>query len=105
MVGVGCHESPGPDDVDPGSVQPTQTQMNSVSMNWLITTKRGIDLAQLDAVIAKYGFRRLDDRKVVPLGSDEQSIEITGPAEGSRKLTGEAIILGVYPNSGLTLDK
>lgn len=92
---LGCEQQP----ASTGSAQP-----DTKVMNWLITTKQDIDLETLDQVLEKHGFHREAERKPVPLGEGEQSIEIVGP-ESSESLSAEEIILGTYPNSNVTIDK
>lgn len=91
----GCEDKP----ASPGSAQPETTPMN-----WLITTKQDIDLQSLDELLKKYGFERVAESKAVPLGEGEQSIEVVGP-EDTKMLSAEEQILGVYPNSNVTLPR
>ena len=72
-------------------------------MDWLITTKADIDIERLLAKLSGYGCKIPDDLAPTPLGSDEQVIEVVGPKDLPQKVAGDETILGVFPNSDLTL--
>jgi len=72
-------------------------------VDWLITTKANIDIEQLAAKLTAYGCKIADDLAPTPLGTDEQAIEVSGPNDLPEKLAGDDSILGIFPNSELTL--
>ena len=72
-------------------------------MDWLITTKANTDMEQLLTKLSGYGCKIADDLTPVPLGANEQVIEVTGPNNLPEKIVGDDSILGIFPNSELTL--
>jgi hypothetical protein len=72
-------------------------------MEWLITTKANANLEDLEAKCAEWGCERTA-LPPIPLGEDEQVIEVTGPADLPRKVQGGDPIIKVSPSSPMTLD-
>ncbi len=71
-------------------------------MEWLITTKANANLEELEAKLAEWGSRRTG-LPPIPLGDDEQVIEVSGPADLPRKAQDEDLIVKVSPSSPMTL--
>jgi hypothetical protein len=70
-------------------------------MEWLITTRADANLEELEAKLAEWGCERTG-LPPIPL-DDEQVIEVSGPADLSRKVQGEDPIIKVSPSSPMTL--
>lgn len=71
-------------------------------MEWLVTAKSDTRLEELEARLARWG-GKLAGRPPVPLGDDEQVIEVTGPADLPSKAQADDCIIKVSPNSPMTL--
>ncbi|MEM7226348.1 MAG: hypothetical protein AAF495_25460 [Pseudomonadota bacterium] len=72
-------------------------------MKWLITTQK-CDLSEgLADLLAAEGCRLDRDEPPIPLGEDEQVIEVEGPVDLPDRLAHNALILKVSPSSDLTL--
>lgn len=67
-------------------------------MDWLITTRRDFSLEQLDDLLARLNCERVSDDPI-PLGTNEQVVEVTGPKDLPDRLKGDARVLKVSPNS------
>lgn len=72
-------------------------------MDWLITVKADADLEQLRIKLTAYGCEIARNLAPIPLEDNEQVIEIVGPSDLPQKVAGDDSILGVFPNSELTL--
>ena len=72
-------------------------------MNWLITTRHGTDLDELRSRLAKLGAEVNTTESPIPMGADEQVIEVTGPRDLPQKLASDRAVLKVYPNSEMEL--
>jgi len=70
-------------------------------MEWLITTKV-TNLEELEAKLAEWGCERTG-LPPIPLGDDELVIEVSGPADLSKKVRDEDPIIKVSPSSPMTL--
>jgi hypothetical protein len=71
-------------------------------MEWLITTKANANLEELEAKFAEWGCERTG-LPPIPLGDDEQVIEVSGPANLPRKVHDEAPVIKVSPSSPMEL--
>ncbi len=71
-------------------------------MEWLITVKADTPLEELEARLAEWGSKRTGSPPI-PLGEDEQVIEVSGPANLPRKAQDEDLIVKVSPSSPMTL--
>lgn len=72
-------------------------------MRWLITTKINIDHQQLIAKLSHFNCYPVDDRPPIPLGNDEQVIEVEGSHNLSQILETNEEIIEVNPCSEMTL--
>ena len=70
-------------------------------MEWLLTVKSDVSLDQIDALLAGTGYTRTDTPPI-PLGDDEQVIEVSGPRGLSDIVESEDWVLRVSPNSTMT---
>ena len=71
-------------------------------MEWLITTKVGTSPEELESKFTEWGCE-WTGRPPIPLGADEQVIEVYGPADLPEKVQGEEPIIKVSPSSPMTL--
>lgn len=71
-------------------------------MEWLVTTKRDTNLEELESKLAGWGYERTG-LPPVPLGDDEQVIEVSGLADLPSKAQDEGSIVKVSPSSPMTL--
>ena len=71
-------------------------------MEWLITTKANANLEELEAKFAKWGCERTG-LPPIPLGDDEQVIEVSGPANLPKKVHDQGSVVKVSPSSPMEL--
>ena len=71
-------------------------------MEWLITTKADANLEELEAKLAEWGCERTG-LPPIPLGDDEQVIEVSGPANLPRKVHDQDPVIKVSPSSPMEL--
>jgi hypothetical protein len=71
-------------------------------MQWLITTKADTNLEELESRLAELGCERTGSPPI-PLGEEEQVIEVSGPANLLKKVRSEGLNLKVSPSSPMTL--
>jgi hypothetical protein len=71
-------------------------------MQWLITTKANTNLEELESRLAEWGCERTGSPPI-PLGEEEQVIEVSGPANLPEKVRREGLNLKVNPSSSMTL--
>lgn len=67
-------------------------------MRWLITTRRNLSLEQLDELLDQWGCSRVENDPI-PLGTDEQVVEVTGPSNLPAKATEDERVLSINPDS------
>lgn len=72
-------------------------------MKWLITTKAKIDFNQLKAKLSTYGCENMYDEPPIPLGGEEQVIEVECPRNLPEQLKTDTEILKIHPRSDMTL--
>lgn len=71
-------------------------------MEWLVTTRANVSLEELEPKLAEWGCQRTGGPPI-PLGDDEQVIEVSGPADLPSRVRSEDPIIKVSPNSPMTL--
>jgi hypothetical protein len=71
-------------------------------MEWLVTTKARKGLSELESKLAQWGCE-LTGTPPIPLGDDEQVIEVSGPRDLPEKARQDPDIIKVSPNSPITL--
>ncbi|MFZ0255157.1 MAG: hypothetical protein WAN46_05855 [Gammaproteobacteria bacterium] len=74
-------------------------------MKWLITTSASVDVATLRDKLASWGCHPSSQEPPIPLGTDEQVIEVVCPAgiDLREKTKDEAVILQINPSSEMHL--
>jgi hypothetical protein len=71
-------------------------------MEWLITFRKSVSPEEMARILDDSGCSAELDPPI-PLGEDEQVVSVSGPADLPRRLKAEEAVLGVNPNSTLTL--
>lgn len=71
-------------------------------MDWLVTIKRGAPAAEIERELLRSGCAAIE-APPIPSGDDEQVVAVTGPKDLPARLQGAPGIVGVHPNSALTL--
>ncbi len=72
-------------------------------MRWLITTKINNDHQKLMAKLSKFNCYPIDEQPPIPLGDDEQVIEVEGSPNLSQILDTNDEIIEINPSSEMTL--
>lgn len=72
-------------------------------MRWIVTVSRSVPMDRLVGLVESAGGRLLPAEEAVPLDGDDLAIEVEGPADFSRRLSRDGVILGVYPSSTMEL--
>ncbi|MDJ0712842.1 MAG: hypothetical protein QNJ54_01310 [Prochloraceae cyanobacterium] len=72
-------------------------------MRWLITTKANVDLKQLTAKLSTFGCELVNDLPPIPMGDDEQVVEVEASQDLSEMLKTDEEILQLHPSSEMTL--
>jgi hypothetical protein len=71
-------------------------------MKWLVTFKKGIDHGKALKLLTELGYQVPSQPRFIPLGEDEETIEVEGPARLPQTARENENILKVYPSSRMS---
>jgi hypothetical protein len=71
-------------------------------MDWLVTVDSSADLQQLKGRLAELGCGGLENAAPIPLGDNEQVIEVSGPPDLAARAGRLPGVRKVSPNSRMT---
>ena len=71
-------------------------------MKWLVTFVKGIDHGKVRKLLEELGSEIPAGARFIPLGDDEETIEVEGPARLPQLARENENILNVYPSSTMS---
>lgn len=77
--------------------------MKGINMRWLITVLKSADLSKIEKTIRECGGELNNEKPPVPLGDSELVIQVKGPVSLPDQISGDADIIGIFPDSDMEL--